>query len=195
MKALLCLLLLPILAFAAVPTKFEQGIYQIETNWTQQISAVGQMDTNRMVTNVAYVTNMVEGHKFKDVRPEVKAAIEDASKAAESTGLPTGAISNLIMAVLTIFAWFRNTVNKKRADTSDKLANEYKGVAEVFAKNIETGREVIKKVASPPVEAHFVEHIKSKQAEAGVKPLASAISTNSVSVTEAKEAANKITTP
>lgn len=161
------------------PSAFERTMYTVTTNYVTNVVGMAMVDTNRVVTNVVYTTNVTASYDLHP-RESVQSTIVTASGVAGTFGVGwAGALGTLLASLYAGWAEYRNS-RKKRTLTT-------------FAQNIETAREVIKlQPGGVATEARFMDSVKSEQVKAGVKADAADIAETRVDTQEAKETAASV---
>jgi hypothetical protein len=184
-KPLLSLLFLMVLVGCATgsspPSSIERALYHVTTNYHTNVVPVAVISSNSVVTATNYVTNVFATYGLEE-KEAVTSTIGVGGQVATGFGFGGGGIiASLILGALAAWAQWKNSKNKK--------------LAKANSQGLETGRYVIAATAGPAVEAKFVESVKSIQVEAGVKNMATKISSEDVNNLKAKEAAEKVLEP
>lgn len=181
MKAILSTLALALLigcAHGAPPSGVERALYNVTTNYVTNISNYVQIDTNRVVTNVVWVTNVSASY---DLQPRASVDTGVQATGALATGLGFPLAIPILGLLAGLYAWWAEYRNLRKAKLNTVLSN-----------NVQVGRETILATAGPQAESQFVMAIASAQVKAGVKELAVAVKDSKVDEKEAREEAASV---
>lgn len=163
----------------APPSGVERAIYTVTTNYVTNVSNYVQIDTNRVVTNVVWFTNVSASYNLHP-REEATETIVAVGAVGAGFGLPW--LVPVIGLLGGLYAWWAEFRNSRK-----------KTINKTFAQHIETAREIIKRQQGGAVsESRFMDVVKSDQVRAGVKLDAKEIADTMVDTMKAKETAADI---
>lgn len=184
MKAILVLAILIVMvgcSTGAPPSGTERALYIVTTNLHTNISNFVQIDTNRVVTNVVWVTNVSASY---DLHPREEATETISAVGAVGAGFGLPWLAPVLGLLGGLYAWWAEFRNSRK-----------KTINKTFAQHIETAREVIKlQPGGVATEARFMDLVKSDQVRADVKPDAKEIADTMVDTMRAKSTAAGIIT-
>lgn len=176
MKYLTALFSLLLVAGIAMADSF---VAVSKTNWTPQALGFPHYDTNRVMTNVTWTTNMVPSYEFTNIITTINAV----GKTASDAGFPLGEIiTSLIGAVIIAFVKWQQLKQKK--------------LSTVLGQNVETYSEILKAQPNGAIlDSKAKYEIKSQQVTADVKKMAAEVAEEKVNIVEAREAADRVMAP
>lgn len=167
-------------ASSAPPSRVEQVLFTVHTNWVTNLFNVVQVNqSNNIVTNTFTITNVEPRYIFEPKQTALD-TISTASSVATSSGVGWAGLAGTLIAGL-LYAWaeFRNRDKSKLAAS--------------LAQSIETAREIFKKQPDGvKLDAAFKAEVKSQQVNAGVKAAAAKVVDAQVNNLTAKERAAKV---
>lgn len=160
-------------------SKADSYVSVTKTNWTPQALGFPHYDTNRVITNVTWTTNMIPSYEF-EVKSNILATINTVGKTATDAGFPLGEIiTSLIGAIIIAFVKWQQLQAKK--------------LNTVLGQNIETYSEVLRAQPNGAVlDSKAKYEIKSQQVSADVKKMAAEVAEEKVNSVDAKAAADRV---
>lgn len=169
-------------ASGSPPSSFERALYHVTTNYQTNVVGVSLVDTNRVVTNIVYQTNISQVVTLHP-RESVVSGIKAGGAVATTFGFGLGGVVALVVG--GIYAGWATWKN----------ARDGKALA-VLTQAVETGREIIKTTPQgKELEENYIEWLKQNQRTAGVIALVGAVVEENVDNAAAKAAAELLTRP